>query len=582
MDSPCSSSGSSSTELQNKFRKGKDSVSYSDLHSEVKRGVIKTPRLQKEELVKYMSKLPRFLDKGEKVKAKPLNLGVLDWNTLENWQNYHPPRSSSRYSTSSGITASSLWTDGSSNNWRGDDTSSSGHKGRRSSLHSYLNIFPIEGHSKHLESRAQNVANYTDIKGITTNQFNRKQSIPRESVFQTKSSELKLREGKRECLDKKMTKSSTNFQNYGLAFSKGKWKAKANASKPDSEKLQNQYSNSSHRGFSDGYNDVVLPRPGESADSKHSSPFNITRRSQESKESTSLDGSHLQKVYSRDLYPSTSDSCAITRGTNGSEEPRKEQKLPSSLSSAIKSVVRAKSKFSEEKISIMPTDSSTTKSLKVLNMKTTNTDPEMQNPSPSCRLSSVLNRIRRSYHSRYSADVIQFSSADVTANFGSNIADSFVCSNTAKTDHSNAGSRDHFSPLKRFLNPLMIKTKVANSRFADRSPKNSISNRRFSTSFDEQGKLSSVHRPKVKLDFTKSRTPKLDETHRNKIKGSSKLQAHFQVSAKNDLPLFRFAVDNSDVLSATLRKFSSRKNDPTWIYTFFRVHEMRRSGGWLS
>lgn len=75
----------------------------------------------------------------------------------------------------------------------------------------------------------------------------------------------------------------------------------------------------------------------------------------------------------------------------------------------------------------------------------------------------------------------------------------------------------------------------------------------------------------------------MDETQRNKLKRSSLLQAHFQVSAKNNLPLLKFAVENSDVLLATPRKFSSTKNDPTWIYTFFNVHETRRkSGGWLS
>ncbi|KAL8089578.1 hypothetical protein AgCh_039161 [Apium graveolens] len=594
MNSPWSSSGSSSTKLQNKYRKDKHNVSYTDLHSEVKSDVIKTPSsgrrqygkskgLEKEELVKYMSKLPSFLENGDKVKAKPLNLGVLDWHRLENWQNNHPQRPSSRYSTSSSITASSLWTDGSSNYGRGDDSCSpSSYKERRPSLHSYLNISPV-GHSKHVESRARNVANYTDMKAVTTNPFDRKKSISRESVFPTKSSELKLRKGKRESLGSNNTKSSTDFQNYRQPSSKGKWKVKADASRPEPEKLQDQQSCSTHYGFSDGYNDVVLPRPGKRADCNHSFPFSITPRSRESKESISSDGSHLQEVYSTDLHPSTSDSCAITLETNGSEEPRKEQMLPS-LSCAVKLLNRSKSKISEEKINIMPTVSTSAKSLKVLNMKSTNKDSEAENPSPSYRLSSVLSRIRRrrSYHSRNSSDVHQFSSEDITVKSGSDTANSFVCPDTAKTNHSNAGSKDHYSPLKRLLNPL-LKTKGASSRFSDHLPKNSISTCRFSASFDEERALSFVHRPKVKLDFTNLRTPTLDETHRNKIKGSSTLQAHFHVSTNNNLPLFTFAVDNSDVLLATLRKFSSRKNDPTWIYTFFSVHETRRkSGGWLS
>lgn len=605
MDSPCSSTGSTSTKLQNKFTKENRNLPYADLHSEVKNDVNMKPfasgihrkqqsrskGLQKEELVKYMSELPNYLEKGEKVKAKPLNLGVLDWRTLENWQSYHPQRPSSRSSTSGSTTSSSLWTDGSSNQYgRGDNTCSPcGQKEHRPSLQSYLNISPKEGHSEHVESSARNATDYTDIKAIPTNSFDGRQNIPRETVFPTETSELKLKECKRENLGSQNisnTRSSMYFEcSKGLSSSKGKLKVQSDASTKESAKLQNQYSNSIHHVSPDGYKDLVVPMPKDNAESNHSRPFNLTRKGQELKDSSAMisDGFHLEEIYSTELYPSISDSCAITHEIDGMEEPHMEQKFSCSPSCAIKSVSRSTNKILKEKSNMMPIDSTSTKSLKVLNMKSTDSESEARNPSPSRRLSFVLNRIRRSYNSRNSLDVPQFSSEVVTARSGLEIGDSFVCPNDATCDQSNAARREHSSALKRLLNPL-LKTKVANYQFVDHSQKNSISTRRTSTSFDEQGELSSVHPLQVKLDMTNLRGPNLDKTHRNKVQELSTLQAYFQVSSKDDLPVFTFAVDNnSDVLAATLRKFSSGKNDPTWIYTFFSIQDTRRkSGSWLN
>lgn len=584
MDSPCSSSGSNSTKLQNKFTKDKRNLSV-ELQSQVKNDVnTKLPSsgihrrqhgrskgLQKEELVKYMSKLPNYLEKGEKVKAKPLNLGVLDWHTLENWQNYHLQKPSSRCSTSSSITSSSLWTDGSSNhNGKGDDTCSpSSQKERRPSLQSYLNISPIEGLSEHVQSSAWNAVDNTDIRSEYS-----------EVKFPTKSSGIKLKECTGENLEfcSSRTRSSGDFKSYkGLSSSKGKLKVQGDVSVEESEKLQNQYSNSIHHASANGYKDVVLPMHKDGAESNHSRPLNLTRKSQVLKESsaTSSDKSHVEEVYCTELYPGISESCAITHEIDGREESHVEQKFSCSLSCAIKSASRA--------TNMMPTYLTSTNSTKVLNMKSTDPESEARNPSPSRRLSFVLNRIRSSYNSRNSLDVPQFRSEDATARSAFELADPLVCPNGATCDQYYASRKEHSSALKRLLNPL-LKTKVANFKFSDQSQKNSTSTRRTTTSFDEQGELSSVHPLKVKLHMTNLRTPNLDKTHHDKVQGSSTLQAYFQVSSKDDLPVFTFAVDNSsDILAATLRKLSLRKNDHTWIYTFFSIQDTRRkSGGWLN
>ncbi|WOG89127.1 hypothetical protein DCAR_0208363 [Daucus carota subsp. sativus] len=604
MDSPCSSSGSNSAKLQKEYTTEKRNSSYVDLPAEVKKDATMKPSssgihqrqqgrskgLQKDELVKYMSRLPNYLEKGEKVKAKPLNLGVLDWHTLENWQNHHTQRPSSRCSTSRSITSSSLWTDGTSNKYgRGDGTCSpSGQKEHRP-LRSYLNISPIEGHSTHVESSARNATDYADSNAISTYPSGRQQNIPAESVFPTKFSELKLKECRRENLDSSdisKTRSSRDFKNdKDLQSSKGKLKVQGDVSTKESEKLQNHYCDSIDHAFPNTYKDVILPMPKDSTETDHSRPFNLTRKSQELEDSsaTRSDVFYMDEVYSSELNPSISNSCGITHEIDGRDEPDMEQKFSCSPSCANKSVRQATNKILEEKQSLMPINLASTKTSTVLGMKSAKSESEVRNLSPSRRVSFTLNSIKRSCKSRISSDIPQLRSENVTARAALEIADPFLCPSDATCNQYNAARTEHSSALKRLLTPL-LKTKVANFKLVDQSQKKSTSTPRISASFDEQGELSSVHPLKEKLDMTNLRAAKLDRTRCDKVRGSSTLQAYVQVSSKDDLPVFTFAVDNnSDILAATLRKFSSRKNDGSWIYTFFSIQDTtRKSGGWLN
>ena len=42
-----------------------------------------------DELVKYMSSLPVYLERGKNIHERVLNVGVLDWSRLEQWQHRH-------------------------------------------------------------------------------------------------------------------------------------------------------------------------------------------------------------------------------------------------------------------------------------------------------------------------------------------------------------------------------------------------------------------------------------------------------------------------------------------------------------
>ncbi|KAM1995776.1 hypothetical protein ACFX15_028794 [Malus domestica] len=97
---------------ENKSKSRKSSLSYADLHHEITKNIndirrdsvgyhqkqqIDKKKTEEDELVKYMSKLPSYLERGKNVQEKVLNVGVLDWGRLEKWQHSHkqmPHRSS--------------------------------------------------------------------------------------------------------------------------------------------------------------------------------------------------------------------------------------------------------------------------------------------------------------------------------------------------------------------------------------------------------------------------------------------------------------------------------------------------------
>lgn len=72
---------------------------------------------QKEELVKFMSNVPSYLEKGQNRKEKALNVGVLDFRRLEKWQSIHKTTSqqSSRHTPTTSNSSSLFSTDESIN-----------------------------------------------------------------------------------------------------------------------------------------------------------------------------------------------------------------------------------------------------------------------------------------------------------------------------------------------------------------------------------------------------------------------------------------------------------------------------------
>ncbi|KAA8543808.1 hypothetical protein F0562_022015 [Nyssa sinensis] len=203
---------------------------------------------------------------------------------------------------------------------------------------------------------------------------------------------------------------------------------------------------------------------------------------------------------------------------------------------------------------------------------------KVRNFSPTRRFSIGMGRIGRSSSSKDGSAIPQLSSKHVTAKSGSD-----TCLENSSSDKSSDTSRARSSPLRRLLDPF-LKPKAANSHHNGPSRKDSTPTDRACKSSDGQVESSAMHSVKVKLDLKSCRTINVDDSHHNKKYGSPVLQALLKITIKNGLPLFTFAVDNnSDVVAATMKKLStSRKDDKSWIYTFFTIREMKKKKGWMN
>ncbi|PQM32803.1 uncharacterized protein Pyn_35508 [Prunus yedoensis var. nudiflora] len=179
-----------SINLHDKPQSRKPSLSYADLHHEITRNVKDIPsnsvgnhqkqRINRkttaeEEIVRHMSNLPSYLERGKNLQEKVLNVGVLDWGRLEKWQCSHKqmPYRSSRYSPSSSNTTSCFSTDGSStHSSRGHSCSPARPRMHRHSLQSHFTKSPTEGHSEGVSSFGERVEKFQDLKADQSSTVN--------------------------------------------------------------------------------------------------------------------------------------------------------------------------------------------------------------------------------------------------------------------------------------------------------------------------------------------------------------------------------------------------------------------------
>ncbi|CAK9187895.1 unnamed protein product [Ilex paraguariensis] len=706
VSSPSSPKSRQSTKLRDRLRLDKHDWSYADLHPVVTKIVDSIPSSssgfdkknqisknvnENDELVKYMSNLPSYLERGN-IQEKAFNVGVLDWRRLEKWQHNQKqaPNRSRRCSLSSNNSSSIFSTEGSSSHSsRGLSCSPSRQGMHQTTLQSHMNASPTDGCPEGVKPLVGSVEMFPGLDAASRNHLKGQKSVLRTCQSANKNpSGNGLKECKSKDSDPRSIPQTQEFQNfnyYGVASSsKGKMKIPDGDSK-GLEKLQVQGHNVDDHDWPEQHKTVVLLLPRDGPQNKCSaisipsdSTENNGRRSMEISRRSFSDGSILNKDSHTELYSDIPHSCHLPCEVDSIRHSQiepptfislKSNKLslePSqpSMCSAKFCVSPSRGKALEGKFPVMPINSTVTKSSEGLEPKRGTVTPvRVRNPSPTHRFNIGMGRIGGSSSSGDSSAIPQLSSKHVATKSGSQrdeasaclvdkncdksnatsrgqssplrrLLEPFksgsrreeasTCSSDKTNDKSNASSRGQSSPLRRLLEPFksaserdeasaclnektcdnanatsrgqssplrrlldpLLKLKAANQhQSAGPSQNDSALTEGTCKSSDGRSPSSTVHAIKTKLDLRSCRSIEIDELQNNEIHGSPTVQALLQVAVKNGLPLFTFAVDNNtDILAATMRKLtSSRKNDNSWIYTFFTIREMKKKNGrWLN
>lgn len=559
--------------------------------------------IEKEELVKYMSKLPSYLQKGENIREKALNVGVLDWRRLEKWQYNHKTivSQSSRCSPSSSNASSFFSTDGSSaRSSRGHSCSPVRQGMRRPTLQAHLNASPNEGYSPGVNTIAENIGKFEDLKAaFRSNPLKGRESVFRKS-FSRNQSEIKLKECKRKETEPQIIpeiETSLGFKSFGAASqSKGKTIIQHDEYTSELEELQ-EPSCGVHHNYHERQKNAILP--GDDPQSSHtaiSTPCDLaTVNGQGSTEASqrSFSGQFFHKeLHKADQYSDIAHSCPLpceelnikdSRTKQRSSIDAKSIKFSSELSqpspcSVKMSMSSPRGKNLEEKLKVLPTNSTASKSSEGSELRKGTVDAsKFRNRSPTRRFSIGLGWIVRTSGSKDTSEHVKTKRGPEKTVASSSVEDS-------SNGKSNGTNRSQSSPLRRLIDPF-LKSKAASShQCSDPLEKNPTGANRACTSSSGHVESSTAHSVKMKLDLTSCKTISVDDSHQNKKQRSSTVQALLQITMKNGLPLFTFAVDNiSDILAATMKKISdSRKDDSSWIYTFFTFREVKKKNGWIN
>lgn len=655
------------TKLRDILMSDKSNLSYADFHHEITRnpddalpkyvGVgcqqrrVSDRRICKEdELVRYMSHLPSYLEKGKNFQEKGLNVGVLDWRRLENWrysQKQMPVKQNGCSPSSS--TTSLFSTDGSSTySSKGQSCSPAHQRLHRFSLQSPPEASPKEGdfrdtksnsgrrhscsparqgmHPPVLQSPSQKLSvgrTSPDIEVFGGNSHKFQDSPIRISNNMSRQQRVSgaVQPFERQEPDLKTVTEMGIRQTFDKYEVGAPWKGKSKIQNMESAKeairSRETMSNATNQNTSGRENSgVVMPR--DLSDKRCSSltampsfivdgrlsvepcqksilgknnretrlpPRDDHRKHLEPSESCSQHPEGVKRSSQQSNISLHSTKTAHSSSKNSAQCVKSTPQAPHVLSfpaRILSSPSRTRS-AEERKPSAGSRIATVVKPFEELDArKGSESVPKARNPSPIRRLSSAMGKMIKNAGSRDNSPVRRSSSKEYGAKSGSEGAiASVLIDNSCSDKVSTNNTRGRSSPLRRLLDPL-LKPRASNS--SEPSKKNSSSTAHTFHSCNEPLDFCFENSVKINSRDASVTTGTSDSNHHSK-NGLSSLQALLQVSFKNGLPLFTFAIDNeSNILAATVRKSSvTGKGHHSWTYTFFTIREVkRRSGIWLN
>ncbi|XP_022731528.1 uncharacterized protein LOC111286031 [Durio zibethinus] len=615
--------------MQGMFKPEKPNLSYADLHQEItKVGKEVSPKSswkhkklhaddtkanEEEELVKYMSNLPSYLERGANPQEKVLNVGVLEWGRLEKWQCNHKQilHRSSISSLSSSNTSSLFSTDESSaHSSRGHSCSPARQRLQRPSLQSHMMSVPIEGHLPFVKPFRESVGKFQDLKAARSNAVTAQGKFMREDKsFCKNNSQIKLEQCKRREMHPKIDSGSAAVSNgvkdNVTSCDKVRMKNQVGEFMKKADKFQEVIPKGANQDVTEKRNTVVLLLPRDLPKTNHSGAANLSdlrtkssKKEAEASQRTFPETS--EEVHHAELSSNFHHSGPLPCELDGSKHLRIKamgsvdangNDFTSERSCSVPRVANIEINSSrsrnleERRLNATPVMSAANEACKESDPKVSKVASEKaRSSSPFRRFSFSMGKTGKSSGSKEGSSIPQ-----VTSTLSSAKTDSenpVACGvDTSCGDKLNAKGRARSSPLRRLLDPL-LKPKAVNCRnFTNQLQDSILTEGACKSSERLRHSTVTVQSAKMKSDSIDHCTINVNESAQNKKYGSSAVQALFRVQVKNGLPLFTFAVDNeSNILAATVKMLSaSGKGDYGCIYTFFDIQEVRKKNGrWIN
>ncbi|XP_010454587.1 PREDICTED: uncharacterized protein LOC104736320 [Camelina sativa] len=486
------------------------------------------------ELVKYMSKLPVFLERAEtSSQEKLLSVGVLDWGRLEKWQHSH----------------------------------------NRVSMKSR---FPLVPHHHHTDALLAPLRDASSSSAGPSKVHNRSSacrtkhlSSSQQSNVMSNSVEDTLRRKKhkdRRCFSIPDDKLGPNTDAQGLDGCEEKDlnpEAGLNMevkSKADSNRRRKSEKNLHERNRNHHDGELGRKQQGEAKTCKRSSTRKV-------RVVHGVEGDYCTQ-HSLPLQ-CNADGC-LAKSTVGSTDVDR-NKVSAEISQCVPLSGKAKNTSSKGKIAEDRASS-------LLSVKHCNDESSQRQDSKSHKGASEKGRsispfqrlsfnIGKASKTNSEGVVVPTTQLDSMANStkidSQNVA---LLSDVDGSDCSKSSAKDTntTSHLRRFLEPL-LKPRAIHSG-------NSVEGTRG------QG----VQR--IKMGMKGCKSVNINDSAQEKKLGSSMVRAVLRVTVKNNQPLFTFAVNKeTDIIAATQKKMgSSEEGECTSVYTFFSIKDHKKNSGWLN
>lgn len=518
---------------------------------------LKTPVkqcLETHELVKYMSKLPVFLERAENSQEKLLSVGVLDWGRLEKWQHSHnrvPMKT--RFPLVPHQTGASLAPP--------RDESFAG----PSKVHDHISACRMKHHgSRHSKVMSNSVEE--TVKECEEIKCTRKKkpkdrrcfSIPNEHLGPNTDAQGLDGCEKKDLKGKIFPKNGT--LSHGLNPEAGLNMEVKVKSKPDSDRHRNSEENLHERNRNDHDGELRRKKQGEAKTCKRSSTRKVRV----------VQGVEVDYCTKHSCpLPCKADGCLAKSTIGSTDADLNKVKVEISQSVPLSTKARnisSKGKITEDRASslvsvkhgmVEPAQRQDSKSHKAESEK-------RRSISPFQRLSFSMGKASKTNSEGLTVPTTQLDSmANSTKTDSQNVAlisdvDGSYCNKPSEKDTTTT------SHLRRLLEPL-LKPRAIHSGNSVEGPRG-------------QG----VQR--IKLGITGCKSVNVNDSAHEKKLGSSMVRAVLRVTVKNNQPLFTFAVNKeTDIIAATQKKMgSSEEGECTSVYTFFSIKDHKRNSGWLN